>query len=185
MGLERLAMHIEAEALVYERLPYRPSLLFPRARLSPARIAEVLPQAWPPMVLTRDGEFLPVSAAHKDALIAFAQRHGLPLVEREDVWEALLDPFLDTEHGPEWEAANLALLARSGLEADAVSRLRARLEPRMLAWTARTWEWQYYGLFDALDAMGQLAWPPSFRAFYWEAMALARRGRRVPGPRLP
>lgn len=189
MGLRRLDVHMTADAIVYDRVPYKPCTLYPSGRLLPAAIAEVDPDGFPPTIWTRAGEILPVPRAQADSLKAFAQHHGLPIIRREDIWSALLDPFLDTEHSPECEQRDLDILARVGLDVAAVAVIRKRVEPRMMALTFVTWEWQYYGLFDVLDAFEPWLFPDlgrgifrpvPFPEFYREAMAIARRGRALP-----
>ncbi len=136
----------------------------------------------PPAVRTRSGEFLFVPAPQAPELAAFATKHRLPFVRRADVWAALLEPFLDTQHSPEFEQGTLRFLSEQGLTEEEVAGLRNRVGARMLSLTAVTWEWVYYGLFDVLEAMRPRLFPAGrrFATFYDEAMAIAGLGKCQP-----
>lgn len=148
---------------------------YPFARAArPSRIpAESLTEicvGWaPPAVRTREGEFLFIEAPHAAQLAAFGERNGVPFVRREDVWSLILEPFLDTEFGADARERTLARLGACGVPRDEVASIRERVEWRMLALTAVTWEWVYYGLYDVLTVMRSTD-------FYAYAMRIADRG---------
>lgn len=148
-------------------------------RLIPwGEVTEVCVGWAPPAVRVRSGEYLFVPATRVEALATHAAAHGVPFVERRDLWSLILDPFLDTEHGPEWDEKLLQNLEAEGVTRAETLALRQDLERPMLSLTAATWEWVHYGLFDAL-LVKRPATPlgrADFEAFCARAFALADRG---------
>lgn len=133
---------------------------------------------FPPAILTTSGEFLFVPRGKLDDVQAYCAAHDVPFTKRYDVWGDLLDPFLDTEFSDQaQQATRQRLRERGGLSDREIDELRARVEAPMLSFTAVTWEWQFYGLFDVLTAMkprmflGRKKW----MTFYDEAMEIAFR----------
>ena len=166
-------VRFEAGAIAFEGYPFFPASVHPHGALPAEAIAELDHPGAPPAVLTTEGEWLFIPATQREDLSAFAARQGLPVVQREDVWMLLLEPFLDTEFSEEIQARTMARLAAHGLPASEVARIRGEVERQMLAYTAITWEWMYYGLFDVLQAMATFGSRRKFGDFYREAMRLA------------
>ncbi len=158
-----------------------PRYLFPASEmrvLECGDMAEIVDWS-PPAILTRQGEFLFIPAEQQDALQAFAREQSIPVTRRYDVWSDLLDPFLDTEFSEEATMATQVRLRERGQLTDTeIAGIRKTVGTRMLALTAQTWEWQSYGLYDALTAMKP--WTSLRRnrwlEFYAGAMEIARRG---------
>ncbi len=180
---KRWRARFEPEALWLEAYP------FPRGDRSPRIPVEALREVcvgwFPPTVSTREGEYLFVPAEQARALADFASQHGVPFVQRFDVWSFLLEPFLDTELSPELEEGNLRCLEENGVGRAEARAIRERVERRMLALTTATWEWVHYGLHDVLTVMRPFTFTTgvSFARFYDEAMQLAERGRVQPATR--
>ncbi|MFB8239544.1 hypothetical protein ACFC58_23620 [Kitasatospora purpeofusca] len=156
-----------------------------------AAVRDADPTATPPEVRTVAGETLFFPAARKAELEGFCRLHGIPLVRRPDVWEALLEPFLDTEFAPRRRAANALALAGVGLDEAAVADIRAEVGPLMLAYNSLHWDWCHLGLSDLLDAATAGSTPERYRigperfpAFRAWAMAIADLGR-APGTSVP
>jgi hypothetical protein len=145
-------------------------------------IGEVCVGWFPPAVRLRSGEYVFVHATRVEALVSQAATHSVRFVARRDVWSLILDPFLDTEHGAEWDERLRQNLEAMGISREETQELRDALRDRMLALTSATWEWQHYGLFDALlvkrpaTALGRA----EFEAFCARAFALADRGSVEP-----
>ncbi len=148
----------------------------------PSRVRELRLDRWPPEVVTIDGRIGFVHATHRRDLENFGRLHGIPVVTRDDLWSLLAEEFLDTEFDPPHRAQTLQRLAENGIDEAEARDIRAHIGPRMLAYTAITWEWVHYGLVDVL-----LVLPASDRPW---AEAIANRARerhrddRVPEPSL-
>lgn len=163
----------------FHRYPFQPATVFPDKFLPWDAVQEMVP-GWPPEVRTRQGEVLFVSAEHEDALKAAVQAAGIPLVKRFDVWDMILTPFLDTEFDEATHEHILAMLEANGISREECQQLRARVAQPMLAYNALLWDWVHLGLYDLLLAHRPLLATADFRAFYWEAMAIARRALPLP-----
>lgn len=166
-------VRFEDGAIAFSSYPFAPASVRPGGRAAAEAIAEVDLEGAPPAVLTTEGEWLFLPASQREELGAFVERHGLRVVQREDVWMLLLEPFLDTEFSEEIQAKTMQRLAALGLSASEVARIRGQVERQMLTYTAITWEWMYYGLFDVLQAMATFGSRQKFGDFYREAMRLA------------
>lgn len=178
MAPASIAVAFEAGAVRFKRYPFRGASV---PGLVPAtRVQEVYPR-WPAL-FTTEGEFLFVPAADREALAEWAQAHQVPCLDREDPWERLLAPFLDTEYTEAAAASDEAALAAMGLGPETVAAWRSRLEGRMTWSVCFTYEWIALGLLDLLLATHALSldgwWRPG--RFYDAVMAVARHGPTSP-----
>jgi hypothetical protein len=174
------------DGIEFPEYPYPGAAVFPSGVVADADIRDVDPWCAPPEVRLKSGEVLFVSAVQRDELERVARERSIPVVRRLDVWGLVLEPFLDTEFGPDHRERTLAQLEASGVSRREATRLRRRLGLRMLAYNALHWDWAHLGLCDVLDASLPRGWLPfsrrRFERFYRSAMALAERGRRLEGP---
>jgi len=166
--------------------PFPPARI-PADRTVPWADIEACALGWPPELWTHQGDVLFVSAVERDALVAAMRERGVPVANRVDIWSFLLDPFLDTEIGPEEEERTLALLERTGVSRAEADMWRARVGSIMYAYNFGTmlWEWVHLGLYDLLSAhwmfRDRLGMDDrQLHDFYWEAIALARRATLTP-----
>lgn len=113
-------------------------------------------------------EVLFVPAGQKDEMLAWCAENGVPRIEPEDVWELLLEPFLDTVHSEPWRQRTRKQLEHCGFTEQEVEQLRARFREPMLGYNSVLWDWVCLGQFDLLQAAGP--------GVYWESMAIAWRG---------
>jgi hypothetical protein len=169
--------------------PYEPASVFPTGLVVAADVRDADPTSAPPEVRRTTGETLFVPAPASPALRRFCERNRIPLRRRPDLWDALLEPFLDTEFTPQRQRATTALLARFGLSTQDVDRIRGRFAPAMRAYNSVAWDWCHLGLADLLDALqGHLAGgahklePFELAETYAWAMALADRSGHQAAP---
>ena len=104
----------DADGIVIAKYPFPPASVFPRGRVAFVAIRDVDSAAAPPEIRTIDGETLFVSAEQSDAFRDCVENAQLPVVRRIDVWDLLLEPFLDTEVTPEQQEQTLTTLNRIG-----------------------------------------------------------------------
>jgi hypothetical protein len=121
--------------------------------LAAPAIRDADPAAAPPEIRTLSGETLFVSAVQREELEQFCQASQIPVRKRPDIWGDLLEPFVDTELTPEYEAVVRGRLYRAGLTDSEISQIRAIVGPLMLAYNAFHWDWAHLGLADLLDAL--------------------------------
>lgn len=176
---------ILADRLVFGRYPFASASVVRAPEVPATAIADVDPTHIPPTLRTHAGELLFVPPEQADALVAWARGHGVAVVDREDAWMWLLEPFLDTESGPADRQAEYDVLATHGFDRAEVDALRREVARAMNAYVAITWDWAYLGLWDVL--MAKHAWligwvwrPGQRRAFYERAMAIALRAPTKP-----
>lgn len=178
--MANLKVRFTQRAVVLERYPF---LRRNTGRAIPAGdIREVVMNWYPQAVRTADGEFLFVPAFQEDELLAFASQHGIRCIARTDIWSLILEPFLDTGFNDKDRMRTSRILAENGVDEIETTRIRRLVGSPMLAWTLISWEWEYYGLFDALCQMRALGWLKlrRFERFYDQAMDLANRGNVSP-----
>lgn len=168
--------------------PYAPACVYPDGEILFAEIQEINSSATPPEVWTKDGDILFIHAAQKEELKAKAIEQNIPDISRIDIWDLILEPFLDTEFGEKHKERTLRLLEEQDITREEVLRLRNDLEAVMIAYNfdSMLWDWCHLGLSDVLDArMGKLSGlrfklsKKEFEEFYKEAIALSRKGKVV------
>jgi hypothetical protein len=167
--------------IAFHGYPFPPASIYPSGVLGYDAIREVLPDMAPPEVRTHRGEVLFISAVQKEQLRAAAEQHGLPIVARVDMWDFILEPFLDTEFSEQDQARTLQILRENGIDSQRCEALRSRVGAAMYRYNFATmlWEWVHLGLYDLLLAIqDDLNWTLSdgMEAFYWEAMSIAEQG---------
>ncbi len=165
--------------------PYPPSSVYPSGKIDYAAISEIDADAAPPEIRTsREIFFIP--ATMKEELRRVAAHHGISTVKRIDVWDLLLEPFLDTEFTEEQQERSLKRLEECGIRREESTEVRRFVARAMEAYNfdSMLWDWCHLGLSDALDAFrGVLSGrrhrlsPRQYEAFYWRAMELARKGK--------
>ncbi|MEW6207449.1 MAG: hypothetical protein AB1631_03725 [Acidobacteriota bacterium] len=165
--------------------PYPPSLVYPSGKIHYHAISEIDASAAPPEIRTRR-EILFIPATMKEELRRAAAASGIPTVRRIDVWDLLLEPFLDTQFDEEHKERSLLLLEECGISREESIEIRRFVRRAMEAYnfTSMLWDWCHLGLSDALDAFrGVLSGdshrlaPDEYEAFYWRAMELALKGK--------
>lgn len=173
------------DGIEFHDYPYPPASVYPSGVIGFDAIREVDPDAAPPEIRTVRGEILFAPAALKDHLRHMAAQHSIPCVKRIDVWDLILEPFIDTEFSQEHQERTFTILEESGISREECLRIRASVAEAMYAYNIDSglWDWCHLGLSDVLDALqGKLSGkrhrlsPENFDAFYWRAMKMARQG---------
>ncbi len=132
-------------------------------------INEVNLQTFPPSLLIHHKEVIFLPRISNEELKDFVTRNELPLSQRFDIWNAIIEPFLDTEFDEEEQKATLRQLALNGIPEQEVKAIRRKIRFPM-ALNMFAWEWVYLGQFDYLN------WAPFIsRKKYWWTMDIALR----------
>ncbi|HZO00245.1 MAG TPA: hypothetical protein VFB93_03520 [Burkholderiales bacterium] len=173
---------LDGPVLRFARYPFEPASIFPGGTVAPAQISEVN-LGYPCHVRLASGDILFVPSSGKAALVAFLNRHDIPVERRRSVWSALLDPFLDTWEEQESIDRQFDWFAALGLERDAVDRWRREVAVAMVAYNfgTRLWEWAHLDLYDALLAQRARLNRAAFADFYARAIRLAALDPVSPG----
>lgn len=140
--------------LAFPDYPIRFASVAKTSQVNAADIAEIRLQRWPPEVVTRAGEVLFVPQRYQLHLDLFARVNRIPVIERQDVWGLINEPFLDTETDPAWLQRTIEMLQESGFSPDEVAGLRESVSSRLSAYNSIAWEWVHLGHIDLLTAYG-------------------------------
>lgn len=169
-----------ADAVVFAGYPFPGSRVHPGGAVPWAEVVEVNPEAAPPELRTAH-EVLFIHARLKDDLRRAAEAHGVPIVERVDVWDLLLEPFLDTSFKEDDQERTLSALEQNGVSRDEALRIREEVRERMLEYNSILWDWVHLGMNDLLDAHRVVLDEARFREFFARAQEIAlRAGVRKP-----
>jgi hypothetical protein len=173
-------VEFQSDAVVFEGYPFPGARVHPGGSVPWSEVVEVDPEAAPPELRVA-GETLFVSATRKDELRRAAQAHGVPVVRRFDVWDLLLEPFLDTTFDADDEERTVELLERNGISREEAQRIREAVGKRVLAYNSVLWDWVHLGMYDLLlahqpGAVARLAGADGgFRELYRWAQEIAQR----------
>ncbi|MCX7638363.1 MAG: hypothetical protein N2044_11020 [Cyclobacteriaceae bacterium] len=165
---------IERDYIIVENYPFAPSIAYKNKRLGADEIQNMDLQAAPP-TLRIGNELIFVSADKKDQLQHFAALNNIPVIKRADIWDWILEPFLDTEYTEQTHKRLTDLLAKYGLTEDEVSAIREEVKAPMLKYNFGTmlWEWTHLGAWDVLCAMRLVYDDVQFSGFYRRVMDIA------------
>lgn len=167
-------VEVGTDFIVLRDYPFAPSSAYPSRRIEAKEIRDMSLLSAPPNMQVGD-ELLVLTAEKEEELKTFAQRNKVPIVDRPQIWEAILEPFLDTEYIKKAHRKSMDYLKKYGLSNKKVQELRDEVEEQMIKYNIETmlWEWLFLGLSDVLRAMQAKYGPAKFEAFYQKVMALA------------
>lgn len=163
------------ESIEFHQYPFRAASVFNRPAVGRGCIHDIDLSKAPPEVRLVTGEILFISSAQLQELKNFAEKLSIPIVEREDVWADLLEPFLDTQFPLSHHKNILRRLQRQGFSRSEVRQIRTRVARAMLLYNAFVWEWVHLSLIDVLDAVNRISFRWTFKKFYRYAMEIANR----------
>ena len=187
-----MRLRYDNDGITFRRYPFPPASVCRDRHLPWSKIRDLDPDAAPPEIRTADGETLFVHAKQAVELRNACDAAGLPIVPRVDVWDLLLEPYLDTSFDAEDQERTRSKLEACGISRQETTRIRRRVGATMLAYNAVLWDWVHLGLYDLLTAsrrsptwltLGHRLLPRRYAKFYWWAMEIADRGppRDAPG----
>lgn len=174
----RAAVHpkvtLKVDGLHFEDYPFEPAFAFPAGKVGIDLIQEVN-LGYPSQVRLKEGDILFVPGDGKEALITCINRYDVPVVRRLFIWDALLEPFLDT-----WEEQGaidrqFVWFEKIGLPRGVVDAWRREVAVAMVAYNFGThlWEWVQLGLYDVLTAQRARLSRRAFDDFYRRAVRQA------------
>lgn len=174
VGLGKVS--ITNEAIRFENYPFESSIASVKGMISSEDILNICTNAFPPTVRVGN-ELLFISAEHKQDLSSFAIKNNLPPINRPELWDWILEPFLDTEFSEESKEQTYTLLAEYALTRREVDELRNKVDRQMMKYNFDTmlWEWGMFSALDVLLAMRPKLKKADFRHFYDQVMEIAIR----------
>nr|MDO8079203.1 hypothetical protein [Candidatus Freyarchaeota archaeon] len=169
-----------SDSIEFVDYDYFPSSVYPNKKIYANEILEIDLKAAPPALRIKN-ELIFVSARCLDQLGAFAKKNNIPIIERYDIWDSILEPFLDTEFSEEHKQITLQNLKKFGLDEALIQKWRKRVSGPMVAYNFGTglWDWVHLGQWDLLQAhklfLGTRINEEEFTKLYWESMEIALR----------
>jgi hypothetical protein len=165
---------IEPDYIIIDNYPFQPSLAYKHKKLLANEIITIDLKATPPTIRIAD-ELIFVSAEKKEQLATFVAVNNIVTVERVDIWDWILEPFLDTEYSEQTHKRLTTLLESYGLTEDKVSEIREEVKTQMLKYNFDTmlWEWVHLGALDVLSAMRTKYNAEQFADFYKRVLEIA------------
>ncbi|NJM90271.1 MAG: hypothetical protein HC847_27170 [Hydrococcus sp. RU_2_2] len=130
-----------------------------------------------PPTIRVNNELIFVSAKYRQELSDFAERNKIPLSDRVELWDWILEPFLDTEFTDEHKERLYGILEKYDLNRQSVDHLREIVKEQMMKYNFDTmlWEWGMFGALDVLQAMKPKLNTEDFNSFYNQVMEIALR----------
>jgi len=165
---------IEDDFIEITNYPFEPSIAYRQTHFSAKEIRNIDYKSYPPTIQI-DNELIFLSAEKRTELEIFAQNNDMKLIERQDIWGWILEPFLDTEFADDENTHLMKLLNEYGLTENMVSEIRNKVGPQMIKYNFDTmlWEWVNLGASDVLRAMRLKLDKSDFRDFYKQVMEIA------------
>ena len=169
------------DAIEFNMYVFYPSRVFSKSetkKIVAEKIDEIDLESAPP-VLKIDDELIFISAEHRAELKSFAKRNNVKIQSRFDIWDAILEPFIDTEFTPENAKRNKENLEKYGFGEEQIQKWRERVKETMIAYNFGTglWDWVHLGLWDLLNAyqlgMGEKISEEDYTQLYWDSMKIA------------
>lgn len=138
-------------------------------QINAAEITEVNLRTSPASVVLHDKEVIFLKYDSKEELNAFAERNGLRLADRYDIWGAINEPFVDTELDYGIRKNILKNLKENGITVKELRAIRKKIAFTMYSSNYFAGEWIYLGQFD------YLRWTMRNEEKYWWSMEIALR----------
>jgi hypothetical protein len=175
--------------IAFTEYPFKCSSAYKNGAIHATDIAEAVDSFFPPVIRTTGNELIMIpylkEKSDTNALLLFCERNNIAVNKRTDIWEMILDPFLDTEHSEEYIEASYNTLDKYGITRTECKEIRREVKDRMFAYNFESclWEWFHLGLYDVLNAgCGILSGEKhrlsdnDFEKFYFKAMNIALKG---------
>lgn len=165
---------IEKNSICIKDYPFEPSIAFKKNKITAEEITEMNIASYPPTIRIRN-ELIFLSKEHESELQSFADVNQINIVERDDIWSWILEPFLDTEYSIETDKMLSERLLAYGLTEVFIFNIRKEVKTQMLKYNFDTmlWEWVHLGALDVLLAMRTKYDKKQFADFYWRVMEIA------------
>ena len=166
----------DADSLIIKNYPFDNSVVSTNSKLKAIDIVNICIKSTPPTIRVGN-ELIFISAIQKEDLITFAHQNKIAISDRVELWDWILEPFLDTEFTDEHKEKFYSLLEKYDLDRQKVDRLRETVKEQMMKYNFDTmlWEWGMFGALDVLQAMRPKLNSEDFNSFYSQVMEIALR----------
>lgn len=166
---EKISLEIKESEIHFPKgYFFKQSPVHKSRKIESTHISEINLDTNPPSLVYKENEIIFLKIEYKIIVEEFAERNKIPIVERFDIWEHINRPYLDTEFEEHEKIESKKLLAKNGVDATELKKIRKRISKTMFL-NFLAWEWAYLGLFDYLN------WTFLTKNKYWWAMEIALR----------
>ena len=164
------------DTLIIKNYPFDNSSISTKPIITSKDILNICTKSAPPTIRI-DNELIFISAEHKQELATFADQNKIPLSDRPELWDWILEPFLDTEFTDENKENLYNLLEKYEVNRQTVDSLRRTVKEQMMKYNFDTmlWEWGMFSALDVLQAMRPKLNSADFKLFYKQVMEIALR----------
>ena len=100
-----------------------PASVYPNKKIMATEIDEINLSGAPPEMKVKS-ELIFISAQFKNQLEQFARDNQIPIIDRFDIWDSILEVYLDTEISEEHAKNTYKILNKYGLTKTIVDYLR-------------------------------------------------------------
>ena len=154
-----------------------PASVYPNKKIMASEIEEINIWGAPPEMKVKD-ELIFISAKFKNELEQFAQNNKIPMNKRFDIWDSILEVYLDTEISENHAKNTYKILGEYGLTKSTIDEWRERVKNPMVGYNFGTmlWDWVHLGQWDMLSALKlfeKQVGKEEFEKIYWESMEIA------------
>lgn len=172
-------VNIHSDHIEIINYPFEPSIAYRQTKFMSNQIVDIDLKATPPTIKIQD-ELIFLTAEKKADLEKFAYQNNIKIIERQGIWEWILEPFLDTGFTVETDHRLTKQLEKYGLSDNQVKALRSEVEMQMFKYNFDTmlWEWASLGASDVLMAMRTKYDEEKFNDFYRRVMKIALLSRK-------
>lgn len=174
LGLGQVTFN--AASITFKKYLFENSVISATSTIPSGDILNICIKSTPPTIRIGN-ELIFISAVYKENLTAFAERNKIQLSARPELWDWILEPFLDTEFTDEYKERIYNLLGKYELSRQTVDHLRQTVKEQMMKYNFDTmlWEWGALGALDVLKAMRPKLNFADFNSFYKQVMEIALR----------
>ena len=141
------------------------------------QIDEVSFLTYPPSFVREGKEIIFIPEKYSDAFEAFVLKNELKISERYDIWQGLMQPFVEAldEEDEEEDTETLQMLEENGVPTTEALEIREKLNQVLKGSAKIAWNRHYLGHYDLLlnkKEIFALLFPKNF---YWWTMEIALR----------
>lgn len=153
-GTNMMKIKIENDGIYFEEYELQGVSVYPSGLVKYEEIFEFIENMCPPTIRTISDEIIFINAELKLQLKEILTKKGVRIVKREDLWNLILEEFLDTEIDEKEKEYSYKILERNGVTREECNLIKKNIRKMMMSYNFESclWEWIYLGLYDVLSA---------------------------------
>lgn len=166
----------EKKQIVFNRYEFKTSSsLRQNNAIQIKTINEVILETHPLSIIINKNEILFVPENQRKDLMKIVHENQITISKRYDIWQGLMEPFLETPPSSSEQNETHQKLLNNGLTHNEVLDIRERLKKVMQGWASICWNRNYLGQYDLLLNKKEIYALHFPHNFYWWTMKIALR----------